>query len=134
MNNSELINEIDAAHKVSNNALKQRDFDNYISVFADRLAYQQLNGEIIGKKQLVSDIKNYFNRITSYSSEYKRIDFSSENNKVIEKIIQQAKATIRVFIFFSKSWTVEREGIYEWEKINNAWKIVKVEIVKEKVF
>ena len=92
------IQEIDAAHKAANNALGLKQFDNYISVFADNLEYKQLNGEIIGKQRLTKDIKNYFGRIRKSSGEFERIDFSNENGKIVEKVLQRAKATIRVFI------------------------------------
>jgi len=131
---SQLINEIDAIHKVANDALRQKDLYAYITVFADKLAYKQLNGKIIGKRQLIKNIKVYFTRIKNYKSEYERKDFSAEDDVITERLIQKAIVAIRVFIFFSKNWTVEREGVYEWEKIDGTWKIVKVEIIKEKTF
>ena len=131
---SQLISEIDAIHKVANNALRQKYLYAYIGVFADKLAYKQLNGKIIGKRQLIKDINFYFTRIKNYTSEYERKDFSAGDDIITERLIQKAIVSIRVFIFFSKRWTVEREGVYEWEKIDGTWKIVKVEIIKEKTF
>ncbi len=134
MADSQLINEIDAIHTVANDALRQKDLHAYIAVFADKLACKQLNGKIIGKRQLIKDIKFYFTRIKNYKSEYERKDFSAGDDIITERLIQKAIVSIRVFIFFSKSWTIEREGVYEWEKIDGTWKIVKVEIIKEKTF
>ena len=131
---SQLISEIDAIHKVANNALRQKDLYAYIAVFAEKLAYKQLNGKIIGKRQLIKDINFYFTRIKNYTSEYERKDFSAGDDIITERLIQKAIVSTRVFIFFSNSWTVEREGVYEWEKIDGTWKIVKVEIIKEKTF
>ena len=131
---NELIKEIDDLHKLGNEALEQKQFDRYMDLFGDRLQYKQVNGKIIDKRQLTKDTSNYFNRIQKVSSRYERKDFKIENQRIIETLVQHATASIRVFVFFSKNWTVEREGIYELEKINGSWKIVKVEILKERIF
>jgi hypothetical protein len=134
MLNNEMINEIDIIHKEANNALKNKQLDLYVGCFGDDLQYKQLNGKTIGKKKLITDIRKYFNRIRNFSGDYERKEFTVENDKIIEKVVQHSKVAIKVFIFFSKNWTIEREGIYEWKKIRNVWKIVKVEILKERIF
>lgn len=134
MVDNETIKEIDNLHKKANEALEQKQFDRYMDFFGDGLQYKQLNGKTIGKTELIKDTSNYFNRLQEFSSRYERKGFKIENQKIIETLIQQASLSIRVFIFFSKNWKVEREGIYEWEKINDSWKIVKVEILKERVY
>lgn len=130
---NELIKEIDNVHKLVNDALKLKQFDRYIECFSDDLLYKQLNGKTIGKKQLVKDIRHYFGRIRKFSSTYEREDYSIENDRVIENIVQESNVSLRIFIFFSKNWTIEREGTYEWMKVNGSWKIFKVQILKEKV-
>ena len=131
---NEIIKEIDNLHKGANDALQYKQFDRYIDFFNDGLQYKQLNGKTIGKTQLIKDTSNYFDRIQEFSSLYERKDFKIENQRIIETLVQQVSVSIRLFIFFSKNWKVEREGIYQWEKINDSWKIVKVEILKERVF
>jgi hypothetical protein len=133
MVDNEIIKEIDNLHKSANEALRLKQFDRYMDFFSDSLQYKQLNRKTIGKKQLVKDVSNYFDRIQKFSSQYERKNCTIGNQKVIETLIQQTSASLRVFVFFSKNWIIEREGIYEWEKINNTWKIVKVEILKETV-
>jgi len=133
MVNEDLINEIDSVHKSANDALRLKQFDRYMECFSDDLQYKQLNGKTIGKKQLVNDTRHYFGRIQNYSGSYKREDYSIEKNSITERLIQYTKVSIRVFIFFSKNWTVEREGIYQWVKVNDSWKISRVDILKEKL-
>lgn len=129
-----LIIEIDKAHKEANQALKNKDFTTYARAFSNNLRYKQLNGAIIGKEQLTKSIKTYFSRIQEFSSDYERKEFKVINEaQVVEKLIQHSKVSIRIFIFFSKKWNIEREGIYEWEKTNNLWKIVRVTIINESV-
>ena len=134
MLSNEILNEIDVAHNDANIALQNRKFDSYISHFGDDLQYKQADGKTIGKEQLVKNIKNYFNRIVNFSGHYERKEFTIENDKVVERIIQHSKVSLRIFIFFLKNWTIEREGIYEWKKTDSLWKIIKVEILSEKVF
>ncbi|HTE01768.1 MAG TPA: hypothetical protein VK668_20910 [Mucilaginibacter sp.] len=134
MVNDEIIKEIDKTHELSNEALKFKQFDRYIEYFSENLKYVQLNGKEIGKRQLIQDITNYFRRIKSFSSKYERKDYTINKDCVVETLVQQSKVSLRIFIFFSKNWTVEREGVYEWIKVNDSWKIVKVKILKEKVF
>ena len=134
MTDAELSKEIDSAHIAANEALKNKKFDAYIQFFDDSLQYEQPNGKIIGKAKLSDDIKLYFNRIKSYSGSFHRKEININGDKVIEILTQHAKITIKIFIFFSKNWTVEREGIYEWIKVNGNWKICKVKVLAEKVF
>jgi hypothetical protein len=131
MDNEDLIKQIDGVHKSNNDALALKQLDRYMDCFSDNLQYKQLNGKIINKKRLIEDTQRYFDRIKNFSSRYERNEFSTEDNKVVERLIQYAQVSIRVFVFFSKKWEVEREGIYEWVKIDNCWKIAKVEILKE---
>jgi hypothetical protein len=128
-----VIEEIDNSHLMANLALKNKDFATYISVFSDDLKYKQMDGKAIDKRQLSKDTQKYFDRIKSYSGAYDRLNFLFENDLFIEKLAQKATVTIRIFLFFSKKWTVEREGIYKWKKVNNVWKISDVEIISEKL-
>lgn len=134
MENDILKREIDSAHLSANDALKKKNFELYAEHFSNDLKYKQLNGRTIDKKKLMSDIAVYFDRILKFSSDYKRISFQVVDDKIIERLTQKSHVAIKVFIFFSKKWTVEREGIYEWKKKNEQWEITSVEIVNEKVY
>lgn len=129
-----LLEAIDNAHIAANEAQQNKDFDFYMDFFTDDLQYKQLNGKTIGKKQLAANVKHYFNRVKSLSSRYQRTEINFSANEVTERLIQHSEVSIRVFVFFSKKWTVEREGIYKWKLIDSAWKIFKVEVLREKIF
>lgn len=134
MENEKLLQEIDKMHQKANEALAQKQFDTYISIFSDQLEYKQINGKTIDKRTLVKDTSRYFGRLKTSSSEYERKDYSFEENRFTENLIQKAIASIRVFIFFTKKWTVEREAVYQWGNHEGKWKIEKVEILNEKVY
>ncbi len=126
-----LITEIDITHESANMALKNKNFTFYLDHFSENLEYTQANGLTITKKQLSRDIKIYFSRIKNYNSTYQRLNHSFENNCFTEKLIQEANVSIRIFIFLSKKWTIQREGIYKWIKVNGTWKIENIVILKE---
>ena len=133
MTDAEILEQIDRAHVAANEALENKQLATYIGFFTDNLQYKQRNGKIIGKAQLTKDIKLYFKRIRSFSGCYERKIFTIDEDKIVERLIQQSTVAIRVFIVFSKNWTVEREGIYKWVKVNGSWKIWNVEILNEKI-
>lgn len=83
---------------------------------------------------MAKDTALYFSRLKTSTSQYERQSYSINENKFTENLIQKASASIRVFIFFTKKWTVEREGIYQWSKHEGIWKIEEVEILSEKVY
>src|SRR6266542_6809261 len=132
MDKEKILKEIDEMHQFSNEALAQKRFNDYINIFSDDLIYKQFNGKIIDKKQLAKDTALYFSRIKAAVIQYERKDYSIEGNRFTENLIQKASATISVFFFFTKKWTVERNGIYEWIKNEANWEIEKVEILSEK--
>ncbi len=134
MDKEKILKEIDQMHQFANKALGLKRFDAYINIFSDNLSYKQLNGKIIDKKELAKDTAFYFSRLENSQSQYERKDFSIEENRFTENLIQKATSSIKVFFFFTKKWTVERVGIYEWIKIEDNWKIEKVEILSEKIY
>ncbi|WP_438424732.1 hypothetical protein [Aquimarina macrocephali] len=133
MNTNTTLKEIDNIHSLAIESANQKNLSGYMSVFADELLYKQLDGKIIGKKQLTKDTKKYFSRISSTKSSYKRIDSKLEAYKFSETLIQEAEVTIRIFIFFRKKWKVSRKGIYNWSIINGKWKITEVDVLEEQI-
>jgi hypothetical protein len=131
MTTTEIIPEIDYEHTLSNRFLKNKDSFLYTAMFAENLEYTQQNGKTIGKKQITKDTQKYFDRIIEADSSYERIDSEFKNEIFIERLIQKSEITIRVFLFFSKKWKLEREGIYHWQQIGAEWKIIKVQVLSE---
>lgn len=129
-----VLKEIDKIHQFSYEAIEQKRFDDYITIFSEKLTYKQGNGKIIDKKQITKDTKVYFNRLKTVKSKYQRKDYSIEGNRFTEHLIQKTTVSIKVFFFFTKKWTIEREATYKWYKIEDNWKIEKVDIFKENVY
>ncbi len=129
-----LLEDIDKMHQLANESLRQKRFDSYINIFSDNLTYKQINGKTRNKTEFAKDTAVYFSRLKSATSQYERKSYSFDENKFTENLIQKATASIRVFIFFTRKWTVEREGIYQWSKREGIWEIETVEILSEKVY
>ena len=134
MDNEKILEEIDKMHHLANESLSQKKFESHINLFSANLKYKQINGITRDKTQLAEDTALYFSRLKTSTSQYERQSYSINENKFTENLIQKASASIRVFIFFTKKWTVEREGIYQWSKHEGIWKIEEVEILSEKVY
>lgn len=134
MENEVLIEEINSAHISANQDLRDKNFESYAGHFSNDLEYKQLNGRVINKKKLISDISFYFDRVVSSTSEYERLSFQVANDQISERLVQKSKIALRVFIFFSRKWTIEREAMYNWKKNNDKWEISRVEVINEKVY
>jgi len=124
---------IDRIHETCFESIRKKNLSSYMSVFDKDVTYKQYNGQVVGKSQLANDQKRYFSRIKSVKNSYERIDWVQNYNRFSETLIQQAEISIRVFIFFKKTWKVVRKGIYDWSNISGEWKIVKVNILEEKI-
>ncbi len=131
MTQTEILNKIDRIHEKGLDAIRDRNFESYMSIFAEDLSYKQLNGKVIDKKRLTNDQKRYFSRIVSANSSYQRITYTYNNDLFSETLQQEAEISIRVFAFFKKTINVMRKATYDWSKIKDDWKIINVEILEE---
>ena len=112
-------------------AMVEKNLDAYMSIFADRLTYIQANGKAITKARLRKDQNKYFSRIKSIENESKRISCKLENGVYSETFTQKSRIGIRIFIFFTTYWRVERKGLFQWEQVEGQWKIVQVKVLEE---
>ena len=128
-----ILTEIESRHMFANQSLRNKDLPSYMSIFSSDLEYQQPDKKIIGKKQILRDTQRYFGRIRGIANSYERLEFVYQDGIVTERLIQKSSVGLRIFIFFTKNWQLEREGIYHWRKNNGIWEICKVEILSESV-
>ncbi len=133
MNKEEVEIIVDNLHIKANQDIKNKNLDEYMSIFSDDLNYTQLNGKTINKKRLIHDQRNYWSRILEVNSKYERLDCKFEHDLFTENLTQIGTVWIRVCIFFRKKWTYRRKGKYVWRQINGHWKICQVEILEEKI-
>ena len=124
---------IDNLHIKANQDIKNKNIDEYMSIFDDDLKYTQLNGKTINKNRLIQDQKKYWSCILEINNNYERLDCHLDNDLFIENLTQIATVWVRSFVFFRKKWTFRRKGKYVWRHINGQWRICQVNILEEKI-
>jgi ketosteroid isomerase-like protein len=127
------LQEIEAMHQFSREALQKKDLQAYMSVFSQDLRYHQFNGKIIDKKQLVKDQKRYFSKLKSFSTNYEQLSYEVHGNEFTETLQHSSTVVIKAFYLLEKTWQVERKAKYTWLKIAGNWRIIKVLVLEEKV-
>ena len=133
MTKNEVIELIDETHARCEKALRSQDLDSYMSIFADSLKYEQVNGKIIHKKQLIHDQKRAWSRIVDMKLKYCRLESSFIDNTFSEVREQNLAIWIKVFWFIRTKWTYHRIGRFDWVQINGEWKINNVKILVERI-
>ena len=133
MDAKELLLKIDNIHEKGLAAIRQKNLPAYMSIFSDDIEYTQIDGKTIKKAQFLKDQKAYFLRLVYSNSSYERLSYEIKDNEFEEILLQNAEISIRVFIFFKKTWIVKRKGNYCWTLSNNQLKIKKVKILEERI-
>lgn len=129
-----LIAELDETHATAKRAFVAKDIAAYQDCFTSDLQYTQPDGRVIGRGQLMSDVRKQFARVHSCSTEYHRQSFSRHSDhRVTELLSQSAWIELRVFVFFTKRWQVERKGEYTLRKDGERWRIEKVVVLSEDI-
>jgi len=125
--------ELDAAHRNAQESFRARDLDAYMGLFSPSLRYQQLDGRVIGREQLASDVQAQFAAVEASDTSYTRESLEVIGDRAIEILNQVASATTRHFVFLRRVWRITRRGRYVWERSANGWVIREVEILNERV-
>jgi hypothetical protein len=131
---TQLLSELDAAHSAAIDAFSNKDIGRYRVCFTPGLKYTQAHGQTIGLDQLMSDVKAQFDRVHSLGTSYDRIAVNVHSkDRVTETLKQSAWVKIRVFVFFTKHWSLVRKGDYTWQRIGSQWKLDQVVVHSESV-
>jgi hypothetical protein len=128
-----IADELDAMHRIAMEHYRRKDVRAYMHLFAPAVRYRQMNGVEIGRDQLARDVEAQFARLISAETSYVRQSLSVEGEYATEDLVQVASATIRVFLFFRRTWQVRRTGRYRWAKDPDGWKIHRVDILDERI-
>jgi len=128
-----IAEELDAMHHRAMDHYRQTNLGAYRQLFAPDLKYRQMNGTEIDRDQLARDVRAQFSRVTSADSSYTRESLSIESERATEQVVEVASTTIRVFVFFRRTWQVRRTGRYTWVKGADGWKIHRVAVLNEHI-
>ena len=125
--------ELDASHVSAMRAFSRRDLDAYRQAFSPTLTYQQVDGRIIGRNQLMRQVAQQFRRLTYAKSSFVRERMSIVGDEVTEFLLQEAYLEATAFGFLRRSWTLSRRGEYVWSKLGEIWVIQRVKVLSETV-
>lgn len=129
-----IISAINNLHKKANTALENKDTALYLSIFDDSLIYANADQTKLDKRAYSNEIEKYFKRIKRIETSQYRIKSSFENETFTEKIARKSIIIKPNLLVLSKKQTIQTEEVFHWEKINNEWKVVAVEIVLEEKY
>ena len=129
----DVARELDLLHEHAKHAFADKNLEAYMSGFSSKLNYKQPNGKTIGFDQLARDIKVQFDRVDEAGSSYERESLDVDGDRAIQVLIQNAWAVETILFFFKRRWLIKRKGKCEYERTSAGWKIVKVEVLEERV-
>ncbi len=134
INDEQLTADLDAAHAAAIDAFSEKDVSAYRDCFTPDVEYTQADGRVIGRDQLMRDVQAQFNRVHSLGTSYSRQSLTKHSDdRVTETLTQSAWIKLRVFVFFTIHWSVERSGDYSWRKVDGLWKLERVIVRSENV-
>jgi hypothetical protein len=123
--------ELDARHAKAQAAFSRRDISAYCEMFSPTLAYQQLNGRVIGCDQLMRDVAAQFRQLSSAESSFTREAMRVTDSEVTETLMQAATAETSAFGFIHRRWKLNRRATYCWTKRQEIWTIERVTVHSE---
>jgi ABC-type taurine transport system substrate-binding protein len=124
--------ELDERHAAARVAYSRRDIDAYREIFSPTLSYQQADGRVIDRHQLMRDVAVQFHRLCSASSSFTREHLSTVDDEITETLVQVATAEATAYGFVHRTWKVDRRAIYTWTKLRGSWTIAGVQVLSEK--
>ncbi len=128
---AQFATELDARHAEAKRAFERRDLAAYREIFAPDLAYCQADARVIGREQLMRDVAIQFDRLRWVRSSFTRESIEPGNDRAIELLTQTALAGATAFFFIHRIWKIARKGRYHWTKVENQWRISRVEVLEE---
>ncbi len=130
-----LSTELDAAHERAHRAYAARDVATYMDTFHPLLEYRQHNGHSISREQLASNVRAQLRRVYAAASTFHRtaLTAGADRASATEDGEQCATFEVRAFGILRRIWSVQRRGRYHWIRSEDAWRILRVEVLDEKV-
>jgi hypothetical protein len=113
-------------------AFLRRNLALYLDVFTEDLEYKQPGGKVIGREQLGRDVRRQFRAFSSIDYLcWARQSIEQDGDVVVEVVKQEARATIRAFLFIIRRYEVLRTSKLWWVQRPSGWRIRRVEVLDE---
>ncbi|WP_337271100.1 nuclear transport factor 2 family protein [Oryzifoliimicrobium ureilyticus] len=128
-----LEEELDKRHAVARVAFLNRDIAAYGALFSPNLAYQQVDGSVIGRRQLLNDVEVQFRRGYKATWHFSREDLKVDGDEIIETLVQLGTIEASAFGLIHRSWRLNRRAAYVWTKVTGIWMITRVKVFSEEL-
>jgi hypothetical protein len=123
--------ELDAMHLRAKQAFEQKDLAAYRDIFTPDLTYCQADGRVIGRDQLMRDVKAQFRRVRWVRSSFVREFIEPGDDRAGELVTQMGLAGVTAFFFVHRIWELNRRVRYYWKRVGDRWRIDRVEVIEE---
>ncbi|MEZ6043257.1 MAG: nuclear transport factor 2 family protein [Planctomycetaceae bacterium] len=131
---SAIAAELDSMHASARQAFCARDIDAYRTFFTEDLRYIQADGKQINRDELLRHVRKQLSQFKTVDSEMTRESIAVNNNGTATPILNQTGIyTLSVFVFFTRTWNINRRGKYTYRKTDGRWQICHVEVFSETV-
>jgi hypothetical protein len=125
------VAELDAMHAEAKAAFDRRDLSAYCALMSPELTYRQADGRIIGRDDLLRDVRIQFRRLSRVRSSFVRQSIEVDGDRAIETLTQTACVGATAFVVVHRTWQLTRRGRYTWRKQAGRWLIEAVEVIDE---
>ena len=123
--------ELDERHTVARAAFLNRDIGVYRALFSPDLSYQQADGRVIDRHQLMRDVALQFRRRHKAMWHFTREHLQVELDEAIETLVQVVSVEMAAFGLIHRTWKLNRRAIYAWTKLKGTWTIGRVQVLSE---
>ena len=91
--------DLDRIHELARTQFLERNIDAYMSIFSKQLSYRQLDGRVIGVRELSKDVTRQFRSVSAADWMFIRKSITVENGRPIEELIQTGYMATTAFGF-----------------------------------
>ncbi|NLS18602.1 hypothetical protein HGP16_18770 [Rhizobium sp. P40RR-XXII] len=125
--------ELDERHAAARAAFLNRDIAAYQVLFSPTLAYQQVDGVVIDRRQLMQDVALQFRRRYKAQWQFSREDLNIDLDEITETLNQVVTLEASAFGLIHRTWKLNRRAAYAWTKLSGVWAIERVQVFSEEI-
>jgi len=125
--------ELDAMHDMSKTAFERGDFAAYRDVFAPDLKYRRADGRVVGRDDLVRDVRTQFGRHRLKRSALVRETLDVDGDRATEVVTRTVTAGATAFLVVHRTWEYVVKGRYTWRKLEGRWRIEEIDVLEQRV-
>lgn len=123
--------ELDERHAIARTAFLNRDVAAYRALFSPALAYHQVDGRVIDRRQLMRDVASQFRRRLNAKWHLAREHLKIDLDEAAETLIQLVTVEMSALGLIHRTWQLNRRAVYVWTEPGGVWTIGRVHVLSE---